>query len=303
MPITGAGQNPGAVAGSFALELDGVFAGWLSFTDGGYATAEVIAARVPGPDPVVRKHLGAVKYEDIAIACGTGMSKSFYDWLGGLFTRTSQPKNGAILVADFNRKELSRLNFFNSLITEIGFPALDASSKDAAKMTIKISPEHTVYKKGSGKTVSPSGPDPGPAKKWTAADFRLQMDGLDCTRVNKIDAVIIRQCVAENRVGQSQPASLDVSNLAVTLAESSASTFFDWHQDFVIAGNNGQGKEKHGTLDFLSPSLTDSLFRLTLKNLGIFKVSPEKIESASDAIHRVTATMYCEEMSFTHSAG
>jgi hypothetical protein len=81
--------------------------------------------------------------------------------------------------------------------------------------------------------------------------------------------------------GPSQRPSLDVSNLAVTLPESAASTFFDWHQDFVIAGHNGQNKEKHGTLDFLSPSLADSLFHLTLKGLGIFKLSPEKSRPAA----------------------
>jgi hypothetical protein len=33
--------------------------------------------------------------------------------------------------------------FARGLITEIGFPALDASSKDAAKMTLRFQPETT----------------------------------------------------------------------------------------------------------------------------------------------------------------
>lgn len=34
-------------------------------------------------------------------------------------------------------------DFVNALITQIGFPALDAAGKDAAKLTIKFSPEYT----------------------------------------------------------------------------------------------------------------------------------------------------------------
>ena len=28
----------------------------------------------------VKKHLAGVKYEDITVNCGTGMSKGFYEW-------------------------------------------------------------------------------------------------------------------------------------------------------------------------------------------------------------------------------
>lgn len=37
-----------------------------------------------------------------------------------------------------------------ALITEIGFPALDAGSKDAAKLTIKLAPEYTRIRSKSG---------------------------------------------------------------------------------------------------------------------------------------------------------
>lgn len=36
----------------------------------------------------------------------------------------------------------------------VGLPALDAGSKDAAKMSVKLRPEFTRGKKGSGKTTS-----------------------------------------------------------------------------------------------------------------------------------------------------
>ena len=61
-------------AGKFALELDGLFAGWVFSTEGGNATGDVVVEKV-GEDHIERKHIGGVKYEDITVTCGTGMSK------------------------------------------------------------------------------------------------------------------------------------------------------------------------------------------------------------------------------------
>ena len=36
------------------------------------------------------------------------------------------------------------------------------------------------------------------------------------------------------------------------------------------------------------------LFTLTFKHLGIFKLTPEKVEAGSENIRRVKAEMYCE---------
>jgi hypothetical protein len=43
--------------------------------------------------------------------------------------------------------------------------------------------------------------------------------------------------------------------------ESRAQTWQDWFQDFVVAGNNADGSEKRGTLEFLSPYLAGSSAR------------------------------------------
>jgi hypothetical protein len=84
----------------------------------------------------------------------------------------------------------------------------------------------------------------------------------------------------------------------VTLAESAAESFFDWHEDFVIEGNNGPAQEKNGLLEFLTPNLGQTVFSIELRRLGIFKLAPDKLEAGSDQIRRVTAEMYCEEMTF-----
>jgi hypothetical protein len=58
----------------------GIMAGWLQSVEGGHATSAVIVEDA-SIDRVQKKHLAGVKYEDITITTGTGMSKEFYDWI------------------------------------------------------------------------------------------------------------------------------------------------------------------------------------------------------------------------------
>ena len=51
---------------------------------------------------------------------------------------------------DFDRKERERATFTDAVVTEIGFPALDAASKDAFVLTVRIAPERVERKGGSG---------------------------------------------------------------------------------------------------------------------------------------------------------
>jgi hypothetical protein len=127
-------------AGQYALDMKGIFAGWVASMEGGNAVSEVVSEKM-GPDKIVRKHLAGVKYEDITVTCGTGMTKPFYQWIADSLAHNYSRMDGALIQADFNHKEVSRLSFVEALISEIGFPALDASSKDAAKLTLKFSPE------------------------------------------------------------------------------------------------------------------------------------------------------------------
>jgi len=306
MPITP--DKRGYVAGKYGIELDGIVAGWVNSVEGGHATSDVVLEKT-GADHIVKKHIAGVKYEDISIACGTGMSSKFYDWVKASFDHNYVRKNGAVITADFNYKEFTRLNFFNALITEIGFPALDAASKDAAKMTVKFSPEYTrlVAKKGSSIAGGTFKNDQAIQKKWLPANFKLVIDKLDCTRVNKIEAITVKQKVVDNPTGElrdyeREPAHLEIPNLVVTLAESHAKEFYDWHEDFVIKGNNGDNMERGGSLTYLTPDLKTELFTITFEHLGIFKLTPEKVEAGSENIRRVKAELYCEDMKFQYKS-
>lgn len=297
------------VAGKYGLDIGGVMAGWVWSAEGGHATSDVVSEKL-GPDHTIRKHLAGVKYEDISIQCGTGMSRNFYEWLNASFKHDYQRKDGAIIAADYNYKEHSRLTFYRGLITEVGFPALDAASKDACKVSVKISPEMTEQKFTQGGGSALSGVTDVKQKKWMPSNFRLSIDGLldGCSRVNKIEALTFKQKVVENPVGEQrsyekEPASLEIPNLVITFPESHAQEFYAWHKSFIIDGNNGDNAEKNGSLVYLTPDLKETLFTINFSHLGIFKLTSEKVESGSENIRRVKAEMYCEEMSVDPGAG
>ncbi|MGH2721749.1 MAG: phage tail protein [Actinomycetota bacterium] len=300
-PAPAAPVQPG---GFLLLQLEGEQPRAVMEADGGDAVG-IVASEPSSTTPYARKHLDGVKYEDITITCGTGMSKAFYDWIAASFTTNDQRRSGSVVAADFNYKERSTRDFKEALITEVGMPALDAASKDAAKMTIKFSPESTRNTKGSGAVVRP--PVSKAQKKWLPANFRLTIAGLEsaCAKVSKVEALTIKQSVASDPAGdqldnRKEPGKIDFPNLKVTLPEAWAEPFFAWHGDFVVKGNSGDEKEKSGTLEYLTPDLSTALFTLSFKGLGIFKCAPEKAEAGSENIRRVKAEMYCEQITFKY---
>ena len=285
------------VGGSSALELDGQFIDFLKSAEGGFPKADVIQEPI-GPNYIVKKHVGQPKYQDIAIQSDPAMPKPLFDWIAAALAMTYARKNGAIITADFNRVEQSRLQFNNALITEFTIPACDGSAKDPGYLTLKFAPEVTTPLAGKGNIL------PGvatKAKAWLPSNFRLTIPGLDCSKVSKIEALTVKQTVVPQNIGevrdlQKQPARLEFPNLVIYVAESFAGTFYAWFQDMVIKGNAGDNNEKAGTLEFLDPTLKGSLLTIYFNHLGIFGFSPEKLDAGAETIRRVKVEMYCEQM-------
>jgi T4-like virus tail tube protein gp19 len=304
MPITQDKRD--YTAGKYGLELDGLSAGWVQSASGGYAVADVVEEKL-GADQVVHKHIAALKYADLELACGTGMSAGFYQWIKDSLDHRHARKNGALVTMSYDFKETERLTFQNALISAVGFPALDGASKEAARLTVRLSPEYTRPEKPSGVKLTAKY-DSKMQKKWLPADFKLAIDGLVCTAVNRIEPLVIGVAIVENPVGElrdyeKEPAHLEVPDLVVTLSESQAETFFNWHEDFLIKGNNGEDREKSGTLQLMTPNLRETLFTLSFSGLGIYKLARAEQAAGSDAIRRVTASMYCQTISFSVGAG
>jgi phage tail-like protein len=285
-----------AAAGRFALELDGVVCGFVQSVSGGAISADVIETR--GAGPFAEKHLGRVGYEEITVTLGLSSDQSVYDWISATLTGRAPRRDGSIVATDYNLKAMTEVEFFRGLITEVGFPACDASSKDPAYMTIKISPEYTRYKKGSGKTLKAT---LGRQREWQPSAFKLEIDGLDSSKVSKIDALTVEQTAATDQVGDSrdyapEPANIEFPNLCVTLPASSADSWSAWFDDFVVKGNDDESKERNGKLTYLSTDLKTTLGELSFFDLGIFRLEQGPRTATAETVAVVLADLYCERM-------
>jgi hypothetical protein len=215
-------------------------------------------------------------------------------------------KNGAIITADFNGVERTRLQFTNALFSEMTIPALDGSSKDPVFLTIKLSPEFTTMQAGKGGKLPL--PQAGRTKQLMSANFKLDIDGLDCSKVMRIEPLTIKQTIATQDVGQirnleKEPARLDVPNLTFSVPESAAKTFYDYFQDMVIKGHADEQNEKRGKLELLDLQSKSSLLTITFEHLGIFGFTPQGSETNQDTIKRVKIEMYCEQITLTPGKG
>lgn len=301
------------VSGNFALQLDGgKSTGMLKTAQGGQIFAEPVAENTDGL--YAKKHIGNVKWADITVQMGLTLPAAFYQWIADSWSFGPQRKDGAVLAADFNNNVVKELDFYNALITEVTIPALDASSKDAAYLTLKLTPDSTQPKKPSGTLSTIGGTKQ--QKPWVASNFRLELGKLDTSKVSKIESFTIKQTMVQPSTDLGdvtfpdqalvvsvppytlQPGQIDFPNLRVTLPESSAQTWIDWVESFIRQGNNSDDYEKTGKLTFLASDQSE-LAHIDLFGVGIFDLTDERpLDSTADTIRRLVAELYVERMAF-----
>lgn len=161
------------VANNFIFELDGVKCGLLrSYTGGGIAAT---VAEVP-LDYYSKKHIASLSFEPCVMQAGFSLDGPFYEWIAVSWTGDTTRRDGSIIIADHQFKARSRRDFFGALITETSFPVMDASSRDAGFLTVKLEPEYIRYKAESGQISQGLSQQ----KQWVVSNFKLEIPDLDC---------------------------------------------------------------------------------------------------------------------------
>ncbi len=296
----GSGKERSYVSGSFMLTLDGKNQGFIKSVDGGAITAEVINEPA-GPDSFAKKHIGQPRYEDFTVQVGFSMGRPVYDWIARSWTVKTERKSGSFIVADAQLQAQSERRFFNALITETTIPAMDGSSKEPAYLTVRLAPESIRVDKASGRVEGELAKVE--QKKFLPACFRMQIDGLDCTKISHIDSFTVKRPAVIDDVGDArdrarQPGKVLFPNLRITLPESAAQSWLDWHESFVVQGKNDDKAERNGMLTLLSPNQQTVLATIRFFNMGIFSIQNDKAEASADQVRRVTAELYVERMEF-----
>jgi hypothetical protein len=266
--------------GHFALRLDGGTM-LLAGAAGGEIFADVVDDP-QGPSPFVKKHPAQQQFEQITVEVGLAISVALFDWIAAAWSANDDPKDGALLAVDHKLAIKTERQFSAARIASTTVPTLDAASKAIPSLSIGLTPASITLAPGAGKLQLSSVKQ----RLWQASHFRLDIDGLDCTKVNRIESFTVPGAVG---------GKVDFPELRVIFSAASAATWTAWFHDFVIDGNNGDAAEKSGQITFLLPNLKTALAKIELHGLGIFRL--ETVPSGPNQIARMAASLYCEQMS------
>lgn len=297
MPWLAMAVNRGSAA-AFALEIDGKFAGLLSSFDGGDPCADVVETTHAGS--ATDKHITNAHYADL-VATTPVADGALAAWVSAFLEGKALQHDGAVILLDLNRTQLRRLEWKRGAILAVAFPALEASGKGAGLLTITIRPE-VVREVGGGGQVA--GLPQVRTTAWTVGNFALTMTGIDCSRVVRIEPLVVTQTYLAPTSGRegTQPGPVHVSDLVVTVAEAGASDFARWSEDFIVAGNNSKSHEKDATVRYLAANLRDQVASLSVMSTGVFRIDHESDAVGVAKALRVKYSMYAKQVRWVAAA-
>ena len=177
-PLSGSlafAAGAGKMQASLGLDVDGAVTP-VEAIEGGNPFAEV--ALEPPVDGVFRKHLSAVRFEDLIVQVPLHAALPLMGWIAsalGAGGKGPAAKSGAIVYLDMNFKEVKRLEFLNAIISEVTLPACDAGTRDVAYLELRLTPESTRLVGGSNMGKS-NNKGLGPAVATNTFRMRL-LDG------------------------------------------------------------------------------------------------------------------------------
>lgn len=301
LPIRGGAQVRAPAGGmarggaeSSALVLEGVAVPVRS-VEGGTFRAQIVTNDI-GPDNVSKKHVANVTIDDLVVQVAPD-AKAVSEWIKGPWTGQLQTKNGSVVTGEAKGGADERV-FMNGVLTEVSLPALDASSREAGYLTLRITPERVVSKKG---TMPPTGAEGAKTRGWMTSNFRVEMGDLPGNRVSRVEPITLKRKVAADQIGifrepTKNPAKIEFSNVILTIPDADVAPWTAWHDSFLINGNNRDNDEKSGAIVLLGPDSKSEMARLNLTGCGVVSMAP--VAGGPGAGRRVQVELYCEQMGF-----
>ena len=289
------------VAGLFELQIDGhKTTAFLKSVEGGHLKTQVTEERI-GHHLQPIKHLSVAEIEPLTIDFGLSGAKDILKWIQASWRREYSRRDGSITHAGFDLVPTYEYQWYQGLITETIFPALDGSSKDAGYLKIKVQPERMdEAKKGSGPKIS--GISASKMKQWLASSFRLHIEGIpEFDYTNHLDSFTIKQGFKKlytglDRFPQIEPTKIDFPNITGTIAQGYTQALNEWHKQSSKLGAKDPKVQKHGWIEFLGPNKKDVLFRLMLDEVGLMSMSTAASTANADQIKRTKFELFVGRM-------
>lgn len=297
-------------SGQFELTIDGhQSTAYIKSVEGGFARATVADDPTGGTERRV-KHIATVEVEPISVEVGLTGSGDVLSWIQGSWNRQWSRRNGEISHANFDLRETYRHEFFDALMTDVTFPALDATAKDGGFLKFKFVPETIKINNkngseegtGSGTKIRARVGQQVRHKLWSPSAFRFRLDGLDeMAHVNKLESFTITQTIKKlytgvDRFPQIEPTGIKFPNLTGVIPLQFARGLMQWHQEYIHTGSSDKPSQKTGAIDFLSTDRKSVLFSINLHEIGILFAGVDSVTAGSDQLKRVKFELFVHRM-------
>ena len=225
------------------------------------------------------------------------LAQPVQDWLKFTGSQLQTRAQGALQLQDSSGKLGFEIRFNDGLLTELRFPRCDVAERVPGRLAQTLQPERAKLL-GPSRSAMPSGAGPSsPMAPWNCHQFKLDIKGLDCSRVQVLEPIVLRQDLVphlrEDGVIEFGIGKCQCGNLVLQLPLTSAKGWFEWQAKTLGAGGID---ERDGLLILLGPDMKTVLGTLTLSGLGLLSLQPVAVASAPMGELRLRAEMYVQRL-------
>ena len=270
------------------LRVGGTLAATVDRFTGGEPFAEVVN-EPGGLLPYAKKHIGDLHFADLEAQVSLDAHPALFRWIrDAWFGNPERDKVALDTLVD--GAEPTTLDLASATILEVVLPALESESRNRRYLGLKVAPRGVRRTTGRFRAGMER-----EEREFLAHNFTVELAGLDCSGVLAVDAVTVRTQFAQQ--GSKKKAILVFPDLRLHVEATKADPWREWFEDFVIAGNNDDDRERDGTITYLEPMQTEPLAILQLFHVGIFRIADEPLPAKGPP--RVQVDLYCERMELT----
>jgi hypothetical protein len=281
--------SPSRSSNKTVLQVGGIAVASVGKHSGGEAYAEVLN-EPGGLLPYTKKSVGPLRFADLEVQVSVDAHPSLLSWIRDAWF--GKPARDRIAIETADGSGTRSIELAQARIHEVVLPELDLGSRERRYLGLRILPRGIRRTQGGAVHALQH-----PERDFHAANFSVEIQGIDCSGVLSVDAVIVRAELPEDHGGRQT--KIVFPDLHLHVDEDKAGPFRDWFDDFVITGNNSDDQELAGAITYLDPLLIEPLAVLQLHHLGIYRVHDEPPPPSGP--RRVRVDLYCERMELTHS--
>jgi hypothetical protein len=221
--------------GSWALTIDGRYAGPVASVDNCNLQADVVKEQV-GPDRVASKHVSSTRPAPGTIEVGLGMSPTFHTWLSRSLAGNESGHTMQLVRTD---TQAYALELGKARLATVTLPKIDRASTNPAFLKIGLAAEslrRTPAPQPAIYAVPPRG--------FVPARLAVHIAGVR-NDVATLGPWKAKAAVLTDADGNDVQIAVDVGDLPLRVTNRGATlTMEPWLQSFLVQGRNGDADER-----------------------------------------------------------